>query len=86
MSLAKICGLCTLGALAFTIVLGVGWETRDYESVHKPMAQAMWAWVEYDKCRDDVKIAQLKVCKELQIPPEQCPINLEQCDKYKERE
>lgn len=86
MSLSRICGLCTLGALLFSIALGVGWETRDYELQHKPMAQAMWAWIEYDKCRDATEEAQLKVCKSLQIPPERCPIDLSQCDKYKEKE
>ena len=45
----------------------------------------MWAWIEYDKCRDDVEKAQLKVCASLNVPPERCPINLEQCDKYKEK-
>ena len=75
----------TLQVIALcSVLVGGGWLAKDYQLEHKPMSQAMWAWIEFDKCRDSVKEAQLKVCLDLQIPEEQCPINLEQCDKYKQ--
>ena len=73
-------------AAVCTLLLGWGWMAKDYEMEHKPQAQEMWAWVQYDKCRDDVEVAQRKVCTDLQIPHEQCPIDLSQCDKWKEKE
>ena len=86
MTLGKICGLCSLGAFIFSIALAVGWETRDYETIHKPMAQAMWAWVQYDKCRESCERDQLAVCAKMDVPPEDCPIDCSRCDVYKEKE
>lgn len=78
-------------ALAFAAValpiLGAGaWQSWDYQFAHKPMAQAMWAWVEYDKCCENTRTAQLAVCKKLGVPEDECPIDLSQCDRYKEKD
>ena len=78
--------MLTVAAIALPIVGAGAWQTWDYEFRHKPMSQAMWAWVEYERCRDTVREAQLRICKDMQVPEEQCPIDLSQCDKYKEKE
>lgn len=88
MSLSKVCGVCSLAVLLFGFVLAGGWEIKDYERTHKPMAQAAWAWIAFKDCIDNCRADQISICRKLK--PEatlaECEekIDCSRCDVYKE--
>ena len=76
--------ILTLFAVFGYLVEG-GISDWDYHTQHKPMAQAMWAWIEFDKCLKACEEDQLAICAKVGVPHEQCPIDCTRCDVYKEK-
>lgn len=78
----------TLLAILPLIVLGVAgaWEIRDYEWIHKPLAEKMLKQFEYAECVRNCEDDQRALCERLGVEPDECEIDCSRCRQYLDEE